>query len=236
MYARQSGVKEKLVCLKIHSSKVIIMKKIIAPQQGYCAVQWNGGIVLRKPAGCAGGVWWFQTNDSELTYLILKLYKKQRVVSGWSGWLCWPCSTVTGRKWTQKNITQKYLVEGKARGWAAKWAKDGEIKSGSLRWLRQRGWRSSFFLPMQPLSYHNSTYCWWIHWRCFFQSKFQRFFWYFVSLYALFWQCRVPSKLTQTLLPRRLVYYNLMAEAKHTEQKEMKILQRIIITDEAPQV
>lgn len=27
MYARQSGVKVKLVCLKIHSSKVIIMKK-----------------------------------------------------------------------------------------------------------------------------------------------------------------------------------------------------------------
>lgn len=92
---------------------------------------------MRKPEGCGGGDWWLQINDSESTHLILKQHERRGRWVGAVGGICWPCSTVMGGKWTQ-NYSEvlrgilRYSVEGEATGRAAKWAKDGEIKSGSL--------------------------------------------------------------------------------------------------------
>lgn len=86
--------------------------------------------MVRKPGGRGGCDWWLQTDDSESTCLILKTVREVRAVGG----ICWPCSTVTGGKWTHR-ITQRYsevFCGGGGTGQAAKWAKDGEIKSGSL--------------------------------------------------------------------------------------------------------
>lgn len=63
-----------------------------------------------------------------------------------------------------------------------------------------------------------------------FQNKFHRFLDYFHSLSPPV-GAESQSRVIRSLLARRLAYYNLMTEAQHTEQTQMKTLEKLYFVD-----
>lgn len=105
-----------------HSTAIVVFNEMEA--------RYNG----RKPEEWERYDLWLQTDDSESTCCVLKQYERRGRCVGAVGGICWRCFTVMGGKWTHR-ITQRYsevFCGGGGTGQAAKWAKDGEIKSGSL--------------------------------------------------------------------------------------------------------
>lgn len=164
----------KLVSFKIDTPNSILWNNWCNTTQLLCCLmKWRH---TSEKAWGVGRVWWLAPSR---WFWINVSYPKtvwEERVLGAVGGIFWLCSTVTGGKWTHR-ITQRYSEVFCGGAWEKQPSgrRTGKLKvavygegvladSGIGLRRGKRSIQGPAFLPMQSISYHLSTYCWWRLW------------------------------------------------------------------------